>query len=166
MYRRARHGKRAQPPEVREQDAQYALGTQASVYVATPQDRIAIIKRGIPAARVGEISARMGIPKELLIESLGMSRATINRKAQANGLLSLAESERLLGVEYLIGQVATMVKESGDPSGFDAATWFGQWVQMPLPAVGNAKPATYMDTMEGQKLISDLLAMIQSGAYA
>ena len=156
-----------QSPEVREQDARYQAGaTATSVYLAAPQDRIAMIKHGLPATRIGQLSARMSMPKERLIEALGMPRATISRKTQANALLSREESERLLGVEYLIGQVSTMVAESGGPNDFDAAKWLAMWIQMPLPALGNATPASYMDTIEGQKLISNLLAMTQSGAYA
>lgn len=59
-----------------------------------------------------------------------------------------------------------MVSESGDPEGFDAAHWVSDWLNTPLPALGGHHPATYMDTAEGQKLVSNLLAMVQSGAYA
>ena len=59
-----------------------------------------------------------------------------------------------------------MVEESGDPKGFDAARWVSEWLTSPLPALAGATPASYMDTFEGQKLVAELLAMSQSGAYA
>ena len=59
-----------------------------------------------------------------------------------------------------------MVEESGDPQGFDAAAWLSTWIEEPLPALGGARPVDIMDTMEGQALVSTLLAQIQSGAYA
>ena len=37
---------------------------------------------------------------------------------------------------------------------------------IPSPALGGDKPADYMDTIEGQRIVSNLLAMMQSGAYA
>jgi hypothetical protein len=58
-----------------------------------------------------------------------------------------------------------MVEESGDPAGFDAAHWVADWLAKPLPALGGATPASYMDTFEGQKLVAELLSMSQSGAY-
>lgn len=56
--------------------------------------------------------------------------------------------------------------ESPEPSSFDAAQWLADWLARPLPALGGATPASYMDTFEGQKLVAGLLSMSQSGAYA
>ena len=128
--------------------------------------RIALIRRGIPASTISRLSARMGMSKEFLLSSLGLSRATISRKEKDAIVLSSDESERVLGVENLIAMVQTMVEESGDPTGFDAARWVSEWLTEPLPALGGETPASYMDTFEGQKLVANLLAMSQSGAYA
>ena len=136
------------------------------VFLAPPHERIDAIKLGVPAAHVGELAKRMHISKDALIDTLRMSRATVNRWARASKPLPPDESERVLGVEYLIGQVENMVKESGNPDGFDAARWVSDWLHAPLPALGGRKPASYLDTMEGQKLVSSLLSMAQSGAYA
>ena len=70
------------------------------------------------------------------------------------------------GVQALIGQVEEMVRESGNPIDFDAAKWVSEWLNSPLPALGGQHPATYMDTIEGQKLVASLLSMAQSGAFA
>jgi uncharacterized protein (DUF2384 family) len=136
------------------------------LYRSDPQQRIEVIRRGIPAASVGELSARMGVSKEHLINSLRLSRATINRKEREGTLLSSDESERVLGVETLIGMVQSMVEQSGDPEGFDAPRWVATWLAQPLPALAGATPASYMDTFEGQKLVAEILSMSQSGAYA
>lgn len=131
-----------------------------------PQARIALIRAGIPAASVGNLCARMGMSKELLLSSLGLSRATISRKERDAGTLTKDESERVLGVEVLIDLVRTMVGQSGDPAGFDAARWVSGWLSRPLPALGGQTPASYLDTFEGQRLVAGLLAASQSGAYA
>jgi hypothetical protein len=36
----------------------------------------------------------------------------------------------------------------------------------PLAALGGETPGSFMDTMEGQKYVGNLLEMAQSGAYA
>ena len=131
-----------------------------------PHERIALIRQGIPAATIGRLSARMGMSKELLLSSLGLSRATISRKEKDAGLLSKDESERVLGIETLIGSVQALVERSGDPASFDAARWLSEWLSKPLPALAGATPASYMDTFEGQKMVGALLAMSESGAYA
>lgn len=137
----------------------------AAVYHATPQVKIDLIKQGRPAADVEVLAELMSVTKETLIHALRLSRATVNRKVRSAQLLSPDETERLLGMEMLIGKVATMVAQSGDPGGFDAAGWTGRWLATPSPALGARTPASFMDTMEGQRLVASLLATTQSGAY-
>lgn len=148
--------------------AAYKAGESSAIYLLRldPQARIDLIRQGIPAATIGRLSARMGLSKETLLASLGLPRATISRKEKDATTLSKDESERVLGFETLIDQVQTIVDESGDPSGFDAARWLAGWITKPLPALGGATPASYMDTFEGQRLVTSMLAMAQSGAYA
>lgn len=136
------------------------------VYHAPVEDRIQAIRAGVPARRVEALAALMGITRESLMATLGLARATLSRKTRAGLALAPDESERVLGVEALIGQVQAMVAESGDPAGFDAARWLAGWIHAPLPALGGEPPAAWLDTVEGQKLVSRLLAMMQSGAYA
>src|SRR5262249_36733937 len=110
-------------------------------------------------------ASQMDVPKEWLILNLHISRATLNRKEREAKSLSLEESERVLGMTTLIGQVEAMVAESGNPQGFEAAKWLSQWINTPIPALGGDRPVEYLDTIEGQKLIANLLATAQSGAY-
>jgi uncharacterized protein (DUF2384 family) len=77
-----------------------------------------------------------------------------------------ADLERRRAVKMLIAQVQTMVEESGNSNGFDAARWVQEWLQKPLPALGGKRPVEYMSTQEGRELVGRLLAMAQSGAYA
>ena len=144
----------------------YVLTASEQIAHFDPQQRINIIRSGIPAASIGRLAARMGWSVELLINSLRLSRLCLDLVERQDTRLSSDESERVLGVEKLIEIVHLMVEESGDPDGFDAALWLGTWLSEPLPALGRAPPASYLDTLEGQTLLSELLAMSQSGAYA
>jgi len=146
--------------------AAHRVTEESMPYRLDPQAHIALIRQGVPAATISQLSSRMGMTKEMLLASLGLSRATISRKEKGAAMLSKDESERVLGVEALIGIAQTMVEQSGDPAGFDAARWVASWLTSPLPALGGATPASYLDTFEGQKLVAELLAMSQSGAYA
>ncbi len=140
--------------------------TKTQLYRLEPTERIALIRQGIEASMIGSLSSRMGVSKDNLLASLGLSRTTISRKEKDGKLLSSDESEHVLGVETLIGMVQDMVEQSGEPAGFDAARWVSAWLFQPMPALAGATPASYMDTLEGQKLVAELLAMSQSGAYA
>lgn len=128
-------------------------------------EKIDVIRSGVPAQCVRELSSVMDISKEALMDSLGLSRATINRKVLREQALSPEESERVMGVQALIGQVQAMIDAESAPE-FNAAKWLANWLSSPLPALGGATPGSFMDTVEGQKYVGNLLEMTQSGAYA
>ena len=136
----------------------------AVVYALAPVERIALVKRGVPAIEVSNVAKTIGQPKEKLMRVLGLPRATVDRRARAKRPLSVEQGERLLGFARLVGQVKVMVEQSGDPAGFDAGKWLGSWLERPLPALAGKCPADYLDTNEGQQLVSGLLMRMQSGA--
>ncbi|MEO7495484.1 MAG: antitoxin Xre/MbcA/ParS toxin-binding domain-containing protein [Massilia sp.] len=136
------------------------------LYLCSAHERIARIRRGVPARELMAVASAMGIHADALIDSLNFPRAEVERRARNDENLPLDQSERMLGIEYLIGQVASMVDESGNPENFDAAAWMGAWLFSPLPALGYETAASFLDTAEGQRVVSNLLAMAQSGAYA
>lgn len=127
--------------------------------------KIQVIRSGIPAYRVGELASVMAIPAEVLMTTLGLSFSAIHRKIRAAQLLSPGETERVMGMQALIGQVQSMI-DLEKASNFDAAKWLSNWLATPLPALGNATPASFLDTVEGQKYVGKLLEVIRSGAYA
>lgn len=137
-----------------------------SLYKAAPIERVKLIRKGVPAVALTQTSKAMGIPNEQLFETLHFPRATVTRKISRHEVLSPEFSERVIGLQKLIGQVKSMVAESGDTKDFDPAKWVAHWLNTPCPALSDARPADYMDTAEGQELISKLLSMMQSGAYA
>jgi len=137
-----------------------------NIYTAEPMQRVDTIKQGVNAGIVDWMAKEMAMPKDRLLPALGLSAATVNRRASADQPLSSEDSERVLGMARLVGQVQAMVNQSGNPEGFNAAQWVAHWLEEPLDAIGGRKPAELMDTFEGQSIVSNLLARMQSGAYA
>ena len=136
------------------------------LYRAAPIERVRIVEEGVAANAVEEVARRMEVSKEKLASTLGLARATIDRKVREKKDLSSDASSRVLGVARLVGQVQAMVEESGNADAFDAAAWVAQWLDRPLPALGGRRPAEFMSTSEGQDLVSDLVARMQTGAYS
>ena len=137
-----------------------------TLYRATPQDRIALARQGIPASEAKRIFADLMPSQAAGFAALNLSTATVNKKAKNGENLSPEESERIIGFAKLLGQLEAMIEDSGDPTNFDAKAWMARWLSEPLPAFGGLRPADLVDTMEGQGLVSTALAQIQSGAYA
>ena len=138
----------------------------ASLYPFDAIERIELVKEGVPAGLLVLISEDMAISKDKLYATIGLARATVNRKLRGQQVLSQEESERVLGIARLVGQVSAVVKESGNPEGFDAAKWVAAWLDRPLQALGGRRPAELMDTADGRGIVSDLVARMQSAAYA
>jgi putative toxin-antitoxin system antitoxin component (TIGR02293 family) len=133
---------------------------------ASPIERIGIIKHGLLASEAKQILGDLTVTQAVAMRALNIAPATMNRKAKGEDRLPPAESERVLGVARLVGQVQAIVEESGNPQGFDAAAWTSRWLSEPVAALGGVRPLDLMDTMEGQNLVSNTLAQVQSGAYA
>lgn len=136
------------------------------VFSMPATERIEVAKRGVPAVFVSRLAKATGEPKEHVITLLGLSRATVDRKARAKQALSVGESERVIGFAKIVGQVQAMVNESGDATEFDAAKWVAGWLEKPLPALEGRTPGEYMDTAEGQQMVAGLLERARSGAFA
>lgn len=139
------------------------------LFQSSPQDRIELIRQGVPAKEFKLFASSLGIVQEKLCRMLDIAPATMNRKAAQDQALSRDESEKVIGLAKLVGQVETMLEQSGDPAlmqDFDVSRWLAGWLAEPVPALGGKSPSEYLDTLEGQALVSSLLAMMQTGAYA
>ena len=140
----------------------------SGAYQAPALERIEMIRNGIPAAEAKCIIETLGLSQGTALQALKLSPATVNKKAKQDHTLSPAESERVIGIARLVGQLETMIQESGMRRGCGATTpqWMSRWLQEPLPSLGGRRPLDLMDTMEGQGLVSAALSQVQSGAYA
>ncbi|MCK6444310.1 antitoxin Xre-like helix-turn-helix domain-containing protein [Elstera cyanobacteriorum] len=153
----------------RQQTDRLALSTGGSfvrLYRASPSERIAAIKAGVPAQAAKRFIADLHLGQTVVFDALNLKTATVNKKAAQGKPLSVEESERVLGLARLVGQLEAMLEETGAGEGFDARAWLAQWLSAPLPALGGGRPIELLDTMEGQGLVARMLAQVQSGAYA
>lgn len=136
------------------------------LYRASPIDCVGFIKNGVPARMMKLFITELHVDQKVMFGALNLKAATVNKKAAKNQPLSTEDSERVVGLVKLVGQLEAMIEESGDPQGFDAPKWLSTWLREPSPAMGGVKPIDLLDTMEGQAMVSQALAQIQSGAFA
>lgn len=136
-----------------------------ATYHASAQDRIGIIRAGITASFAKRIVDDLDMPVALTCQALHIPTSTISRKSKTDAFLRADEAERILGLMRLVGQMESMAQGMEDVEGFDARAWTSHWLREPVPALGGATPLDYMGTMEGQALVSDILARSESGAY-
>lgn len=144
---------------------QAANGTR-QLWLKSPVERDGFIRNGVPVQYVDGLAGRLGVTKTHFYRMLNISRATVSRKRSEEARLSVDNSDKVVGLAKLVGQVETMVQESGDPTGFDAAQWLAGWMSKPVAALGNRCPEEFMETSDGREMVSQLLARAQSGAYS
>ncbi|MCB1767122.1 MAG: DUF2384 domain-containing protein [Candidatus Competibacteraceae bacterium] len=164
----------AQPPvkasaaatQHRSKDLDQAIPPIGVHYRQSPEKVIEIVRQGVPAERLIEIGACLHRSREWLFRTLKLPRSTMDHKIRQHERLSPEHSERVVGLERLIGQVQAMVQDTEAASDFNACRWVGQWLDRPVPALDGAKPADFMDTLQGQALVSRLLAQSQAGVFA
>jgi putative toxin-antitoxin system antitoxin component (TIGR02293 family) len=142
-----------------------APGFALSLYRTGGPELVRIVKHGVPACFVDVLTKRMAMPKDRFYRTIGLIRPTVDRKVREQKLLNQDESERLVGITRLVGQVESMMQESGASCDFDAAKWITAWLDKPLPALGRKRPGEFMDTAIGRSLVADLLNQQQSSAY-
>lgn len=132
-----------------------------------PMARVDLVRQGVPAAFLQQLSDELRMDRSALYQTLGMARSTTERKLRENKRLSPADSERVVGLARLVGQVARMLDESTDSDArtLDAAEWTASWLGRPNGALGGLRPAELMDNAEGRALVADVLARTESGAY-
>jgi len=129
-----------------------------ALYKANPMDRIEMVRAGFPVSFLSKTAKILRITPDQLCRVLCISKTSIARKKQAGKSLSLVQSERVLGILMLVGQVEAIMEDSGDDSvDFDAGAWTSSWINEPLPALNHLTPQLLMDTDEGQRLVRNLL---------
>jgi uncharacterized protein (DUF2384 family) len=143
-------------------------GRYAALRDVSVMERISMIRAGMPASTITRLADDMAVSRDRIYDWVRIPRATGNRKISADADLNQDETERMVGIMDLVGQVEKMVSESGDKQeqGFDAAQWTARWLDEANSALGGQPPGDLMDSAEGRTIIARLVAQMQSGAYA
>lgn len=127
-----------------------------------PLASIAIVREGVPTRMLAVLAKDMQISRPQLLAWMDIPETAVKRK----NCLGACESEKILDLARLIGQIQKMVHESGEPQGFDAAMWLAHWLKGANPVLGGRAPGEYLDTAQGRAIVSQAIARMQSGAYS
>lgn len=143
--------------------------TPLVIFDLPPQERIDIVKQGLPVDTIKELAGALKKPLLYTQAMLGFPQSTMARKGKEGGLLNQDQSERVVQIVSLIGLTEQIVADYGDPErakDFDASAWLGAWIERPQPSLGMKKPSEYLDTATGIEMIQTLLKRIAVGAFA
>jgi putative toxin-antitoxin system antitoxin component (TIGR02293 family) len=117
-------------------------------------DAVKIVNAGLLVKALFRLQKTSGLTAERIKQVARISEGSFARRKQA-GRLSPEESERLLRVSRVFER-ATALHE-GDVSGAR------QWLETPIPALGNQRPLDLARTEPGAREVEDLIGRIEYG---
>ena len=115
---------------------------------------IGVVRKGFPASKLTQMAELLAVDRALLLQILGVSQRTIQRKHALSDRLSPAASDRLSRIDRIY---TLAVEVFGD--GEKAA----QWLKRPSRALANESPLKLLDTDAGAQQVERELRQIQYG---
>ena len=114
------------------------------------------MKTGLAVHGLEELRSSLDVPKEKLASMLGLSKATLHRRA-VGGLLDHDESDRVIRFARLMG-MAIQVMETEENA--------RRWLKAPQYGLGGAIPLEYARSEVGAREVEDLLGRIEYGVFS
>ena len=120
----------------------------------TSAEAIESIRHGIAISNLDRLIQTLGIDREVLLDILGISNRTLQRKFRANDRLSPLASDRLSRVDRIY-QLAVSV--------FGDEKKAAEWLKRPSRALNNELPIRLLDTDAGTQQVEQELRQIEFG---
>jgi putative toxin-antitoxin system antitoxin component (TIGR02293 family) len=122
------------------------------------RDAVALIRAGLPATVIEGLARSLGTSQRDLLAASAISPATLTRRRNAGGRLTLAESDRVYRIADCLADAIRLFE--GDR---DAARG---WLMEPARALGGATPFEYLSTEVGASEVRRLMGRLEHGLYA
>lgn len=123
----------------------------------SPLSLIDEVRDGFPFERAERAYKRLGFTLEEVAESVGVPARTLHRRKKEGSRLDRTESEKMLRLAR-VG--AATIDVFGDEENAR------QWLRSPILALGNATPASLLDTDIGAQEVLDVLTRIEHGVFS
>jgi putative toxin-antitoxin system antitoxin component (TIGR02293 family) len=129
-------------------------GDSVGARYQTHLQAVAIVKSGLPISAVTRLGHTSGLTLERIKQIARISEGSFARRKKT-GRLSPEESERLLRLGRIVERAAAL--HDGDQVGAR------QWLETPIPSLGNQRPLELAQTEPGAREVEDLIGRIEHG---
>lgn len=120
----------------------------------TSAEAIESIRHGISISNLDRMIQTLGIDREVLLDILGISNRTLQRKFRANDRLSPLASDRLSRVDRIYQLAVTVFGDEKKAA---------EWLKRPSRALNNELPIRLLDTDAGTQQVEQELRQIEFG---
>lgn len=119
-------------------------------------DLIRLTRDGIKKSSLKALASFLGLSMEAISGLLHTSYRNLQRKDD-DSLLDTLKTERVL-------ELASFAQRGIDVIG--TREGFAEWIQSPLPALGNKKPVDFLDTSFGINFLLKILGRLEQGVFS
>jgi putative toxin-antitoxin system antitoxin component (TIGR02293 family) len=130
------------------------MSQHASPRIEPAAPSIGAIRKGLPAERLDRMAAALKVERALLVDILGVSERTLQRKRLHAARLSPAASDRLARVDRIY-RLAVDVFGEGERA--------AKWLNRPSRPLGDETPLRLLDTDAGSQQVERELLQMQHG---
>ncbi|HEY1216291.1 MAG TPA: antitoxin Xre/MbcA/ParS toxin-binding domain-containing protein [Bryobacteraceae bacterium] len=120
----------------------------------TSAEAIVSIRHGISISNLDRLIQTLGIDREVLLDILGISNRTLQRKFRANDRLSPLASDRLSRVDRIYQLTVSVFGDEKKAA---------EWLKRPSRALNNELPIRLLDTDAGTQQVEQELRQIEYG---
>ena len=132
--------------------------TQGNIEWKTSEDRINIIRQGVPYGVIEKVCVNLGVSTGRMLDRLSIAQRTYNKKKKEDAILDPRFSESILELQeiYDFGiEVFNSEKEK-----------FLRWLKKPNPSLGNVSPESLFDSITGINEVRKALTRMEYGNMA
>jgi uncharacterized protein (DUF2384 family) len=140
--------------------AGYVLRLQASGIL----ERVERQRKGVPAEEAVRLQQQLGVPTSLFQTALGIPPATFKKRVRTKKPFTGSAGYAISDLEELI-EIAEKLLSAKDREKIDIRKWFGDWIQIPQPALAGRAPKDILDQPAGREAVKRVLGALASGAY-
>lgn len=115
------------------------------------------VQRGLSPRLLDDAADYLQVPKAEIMAITEVKAASLSRWMRDGQALPLGESDRL-------ARVARVAKVARQVLGGDAEAV--QWLNTPVPALGNVKPLSLLTSDASSRIVEDTLTRAAAGVYA
>lgn len=133
-------------------------------YAASVLEKVKRQREGIPAEEAVRLQQQLDVPASLFQTALGIPSATFKKKIRAKKPFTGSAGYAISDLEELI-EIAEKLLPSEDSRKVDIHKWFGDWMQIPQPALAGHAPKDILDQPAGREAVKRVLGALASGAY-
>lgn len=137
---------------------------KAHVSTVSTLEKVERQREGVPAEEAVRLQRRLGVPTSMFQTALGIPPATFKKKIRTKKPFTGSAGYAISDLEELI-EIAEKLLPAEDREKVDIHKWFGDWMQLPQPALAGRAPKDILDQPAGREAVRRVLGALASGAY-